>query len=684
MAAPGSQYLKQNGPAARFKLLQRSKTVESAQIINEPKGNRTMGTIRGVKVALALAVLSVAASMSVYAQASGQAAAVPQAPPATPAAMPQPKRITTNLGRDFTLVKPMWSNPLLPYKWSPIPAPQFVNSPRLAQRIQNGKLLLTLQDAIELALENNTDILIQRYYPSIADLDLIRTAAGSNARGVGSVNPTALIGNNPATGSFDPALNTTVTFDSRHAPANNPLTAGTGTASSTLSTQFTHNTNTNVQYVQAFPTGTAISAGLNTIRASTTSSAQFYVPSVQTVGSLSVTQQLLNGWGLALNKRAIRIARIARKGSDLAFAQSVLTDITSVQNFYWELVFARGDVDVQRRSVELAQRLYDDNQRQVQIGTLAPLELVRAEAQLATAQQNLINAQTRQMQQQNSLLNVIVKDLVDPTLVSIEVVPVDSAQATPPVVENLPVSEAVREAMTKRPDVQLSKLNLTAHDVNLETVKSALLPTLSANAFVSGTGLSGNTRKTPVITGGFPDALKTVFTGDFPDYQATFTLNIPLRNRPAQADVARALLVQQQDQARLLQLQNTVAVDVQNSQIALKQSRTAVEAAVKTRVLQEQTLAAEQTRFQLGASTIFLVVQAQRDLSTAASAEVRAQVNLMEATASFERAMGRTLESNRIEISDAKSTASVPTYAQIPGTSVTGQLIDRNTTQDRR
>ena len=148
-----------------------------------------------------------------------------------------------------------------------------------------------------------------------------------------------------------------------------------------------------------------------------------------------------------------------------------------------------------------------------------------------------------------------------------------------------------------------------------------------------------------------------VFGGDFPEYQAQFTLNIPLRNRPAQADVARALLVQQQDQARLLQLQNTVAVDVQNSQIALRQARTAVEAAVKTRVLQEQALAAEQTRFQLGASTIFLVVQAQRDLSTAASAEVRAQVNLMEANASFERAMGRTLEANRIDIADAKATA---------------------------
>ena len=403
-----------------------------------------MGNTRGVTITLAIATLALAASLSTHAQAQApdQPAAAPQTQPANPPAPPQPKTITTNLGRDFARVKPMWPNPIAPYTWAPIPAPQFLNSPRLQQRIQDGKLTLTLQDAIELALDNNTDLLIQRYYPSIADLDLIRTAAGANGRGVGNVNVPGVFGNNPGTGSFDPAINTTVTFDSRHSPVNNPLTAGTGTSSTALSEQFTHNTNANVQYVQAFPTGTSIAAGLNTVRASTTSQAQFFSPSVQTVGSFAITQQLLNGWGFALNNRAIRIARIARKGSDLAFAQSVLTDITSVQNFYWELVFARGDVEVQRRSVELAQRLYDDNQRQVEIGTLAPLELVRAEAQLATAQQNLINAQTRLLQQQNSLMNVIAKDLMDPTLANIEVIPVDSAQVAPPVVENLPLPDA--------------------------------------------------------------------------------------------------------------------------------------------------------------------------------------------------------------------------------------------------
>jgi outer membrane protein TolC len=640
-----------------------------------------IGRIRGSIMAAALAGLAALAPPAAQAQAPAQPlpAATPQAQPAAP---PQPKSLSTNLGRDFTQVKSMWPNPIAPYTRAPIPPPQFVNSPGLQQRIQGGRLMITLQDAIELALENNTDILIQRYFPSFADLDLIRTAAGANARGVGNTNTPGFFGNVPNTGSFDPAIASTVTFDSRRSPVNNPLIAGTGTGATTGTTaqQFQHNTITNVQYIQAFPSGTTIVAAMNTNRASTTSSQQFFSPSVQTVGSFSITQQLLNGWGVALNRRAIRVARITRQASDYGFAQSVITDITNVQNLYWELVFARGDVEVNRRSVELAQRLYDDNQQQVQIGTLAPLELVRAEAQLATAQQNLINAQTRQLQQQNALMNAIVKDFVDPALTNLEVVPVDMVE-NPPVIEDLPLASAVQEAMEKRPDVLQSKLNLTAHQINLETVRSALLPTVTFQGFVSGTGLAGNTNplRTPTpgstpIKSGFPTALDTVFQGTFPEYQAQFTLNIPLRNRPAQADVARALLVQQQDQARLLQLQNTVAVDVQNSQIALRQSRTAVEAAVKTRQLQEQALQAEQTRFQLGASTIFLVVQAQRDLSTAASAEVRAQVNLAQARANFERAVGRTLEVNRIEITDAKSGVS-PTFAQIPGTKLTGELM---------
>ena len=676
------------------------------------------GIVRGVKMALALALFMSAACVSIHAQAEGQAPPAPAAPaanvpgtpavpapsaqtqPATPPAPPQPKSVTTNLGRDFTQWTPMFSfhkgwipDPTGPYKPKPIPMPQFANSPRIQQLIQNGKLTITLQDAIELALENNNDILIQRMFPAIADTDVLRARAGANVRGVGNENVPTILTNNPGTLSYDPSLVSSLSFDSRHSPANNPLTAGTGATATTLSTQFTHNTNSSVQYNQNFVTGTSVSAALSTVRASTTSAAVFFTPSVQTIGSLAITQQLLNGFGTGVNRKYLRLARIARKGSDLAFTQSVITDIVNVQNSYWELVFSRGNVQVNQRSVELAQRLYDDNQRQVQIGTLAPLELVRAEAQLATAQQGLIAAQTTQLQQQIALMNLIAKNMIDPVLNSVEVVPVDSATVTPPPIENIPLADAVMEASANRPDVQLAKLNLTGHDINIQVVKNAMLPTLSVNGFISGTGLGGDTNPltkatiptTAPIETGFPTALNTALGGSFPEYTATFNLTIPLRNRTAQADMARALLLQQQDQTRLLQLQNTVAVDVQNTQTLLKQSRTAVDAAVKNRVLNEQALGAEQTKLQLGASTIFNVVQAQQALSAAAGAEVRALVNLAEARVNFERAMGRTLAVNKVNISDAQTPDNNPAnYAQIPGTTVTGQLVQQPTPQAAR
>jgi outer membrane protein TolC len=181
----------------------------------------------------------------------------------------------------------------------------------------------------------------------------------------------------------------------------------------------------------------------------------------------------------------------------------------------------------------------------------------------------------------------------------------------------------------------------------------------------------------PVVginTGGLGSDYSDLFRGQSPEFQAQLTLNLPIRNRVAQADNARALLAQRQDQARLQQIINGVAVDVQTAQITLQEDRTAVIAAQKTRQLQEQTLDADQKRLQLGASTIFVVVTDQQAVSTAAQAEVRAQVNLVEARVSFERAMGRTLDANQITIANAKSGVS-PRDTLIPGTAVNGEII---------
>jgi outer membrane protein TolC len=605
-------------------------------------------------------------------QGQSAVASQPAGQPAPAAQLtPGPKDLSISQGRQYTRGNSQFPNIAGPYLSRPVEEPVLSNTPRVEQLVRGGRLDLSLENAIELALENNMDIVVQRYYPWIADTDLLRTEAGNGGRGVGNVALPGVFAAIPAL-NFDPTFVSTFSIQSRRVPVNNPLTAGTGTQATTLASLFTHSTQSNFSYTQDFSTGTGVALSFNNNRASTTSTAQFLNPSVQTVANITFSQQLMAGFGRLPNQRFLRIARLARQGSNFGFVQSVMEAITGVENNYWELVFARGDVEVKRRSVELAQRLYDDNRRQVEIGTLAPLEIVRAEAQLASAQQDLIDAQTYELQQQISLKSLITKNPLDRAVRDAEVVPTDSAQP-PPMIEILPIADAVQEAIEKRPDVQQNRLRLCAHDINIRAVKNALLPTATLSAGATSTGLAGRATRGASLQTGFGDSAHTALTGQFPIYEASLSFNLPFRNRAAQADYARALLLERQEQASLQQLQNTVAVDVQNTQIALRQARAATAAAQKSRELQEQTLAAEQTRFQLGASTIFLVVQAQRDLSDAASAEVRALVDLVKARVEFERAMGRTLEANQINL--VEELGVVRCHTELTGSSLNGTLI---------
>ncbi len=580
-------------------------------------------------------------------------------------------------GRDYSLPPSWYPHFLTPYKQSQVPEPQFTNSSRIDQLIQDGKMMLSLQEAVELALENNPDLQVQRYNPWIAETDILRTLGGGAGRG--TAGSTTLPGafTDQAALSFDPSLTSTVSLDSRLLPVNNPLTAGTGT--STAAAQlFTHTEIVNLGYSQAFHTGTSFSASLDTTRTSTTSGAVHFNPTVQTTGQFLITQPLLNGFGRTVNERYLRIARLNRTANDEAFTQSIITDITAVEDDYWELVFARGNVTVQQQAVALAQTLYEDNKKQVEVGTLAPLGIVQAQAQVATAQQALILAQTIQLQDQTLLMSVITKNPTAPNLLNVEIVPTDSAQNLP-AVENLTLQEAVTEALAKRPDVAQAKLTINADDINIQATRNALLPSLDISAFVSGVGLGGNTKVTTpvpaVVTGGLGNALGQVFQGTYPEYEAQLALNLPIRNRVAAADNARALLSQRQDQARLQQTLNNAMVDVQNALITLQQDGPTVTAAQTTRLLQQETLDAEQKKLDLGASTIFLVVTDQETLATAAAAEVRAEANLAEAVVNLQRALGRTLEVFKITLADAQSGA--PSHEpNIPGTTMAGQLFD--------
>jgi outer membrane protein len=662
--------------------------MSSRTILFGEEKRQMIGRLYRTCLALCLvALMTVGPVAPVYAQQQ-------QGPPATPPAQPAPAqsqppapgtRVIKVSDQNYSVPTRWFPNVLLPYEAAHVPDPVLVNSPTIDQLISNGKLVLSLQDAVDLGLQNNLDITIQRYGPWIAEANILRTKGGGVPRattgGVGA------FGNLP-TLSFDPTVTATASMDNKDLPANNPLTAGSGTASgSTFGVVNTHTDIGNVQYAQSFHTGTSFTASFNNTRQSTTTSTVFFDPAILTTFTVTANQPLLNGFGLLPNERYIRLARINKNISDLTFEQQVITSITAIANAYWELVFARGNVGVNQESVTLAQQLYDDNKKQVEIGTLAPLEIIRAEAQLASAQQGLIAAQTVQIQDQIVLLNLITKNPGAPELLNIEVVPTDSAATPPPTLETIPLTDAIKEATTNRPDVLQAGDTIQGDDINVRATKNALLPTLNLSGLYTGNGLAGNfagkpanpsaTPPTPAIPP-FDSGLGTAFSGElraiYPEYNAALTLTIPIRNRQAQADSAMAQLTIHQDQARYTQVVASAINDVHNAQVTFALDRIAVDAAVKTRVLQQETLDAEQKKFALGASTIFLIVTDQQALAVAAAAEVRAQVNLAEAKVNFDRALARTLNAYNISIANAKSGA-VPKDTLIPGTTTNGQLV---------
>jgi outer membrane protein TolC len=645
-------------------------------------------------------------------QAPGQPPAPTSAgaPAAEPAAAPQPaappapipQRTMLESSPNFTHGRRAFPNILGPYMPPNVAQADLTNSQRLAQMVHDGKIELSLQDAVELALENNLDIAIQRYDPWIAETNVL-AAKGGRGYAMGDL-PSPL---------FDPLLTANVSVNDNNQPVENPFLTGSGLG---LTTYTSHSTTTSIEYQQGFATGTSITAQSYTTRQSSTSTVSVFNPSVESVIGFSFTQQLLNGFGIGVNNRSIHITKIDKQIADSAFEQQVITSVTAVADAYWELAYARDSITVGEEALKEAQQLYDDNKKEVDIGTLAPLDLVQAEAQVAQAQQTLINDQTLQLQDQTALLNLIVKDVTDPALITAEIVPTDSLQPSTdqPVPE---LADALKEALTNRPDVQQANLTIKVADVNVHATHNALLPTLSVTGGYESIGLAGNSTSSvstvtsegpdlavpildahgnPVldtatglpiyvseITGesttsstlhsGFSNALSEAFHNRFPEYSAQFNLSIPIRNREAQADSAYAQLTERQDEARMRQTENNVLVDVRNAIIELVQDRAAVNAATKTRILDQETLDAEQKKLKLGASTIFTVVTDQSTLASAASAEVRALANLEEAQINFDRAMARTLDVNHITIADAQ-TGVVPRDTLIPGTTASGTL----------
>jgi outer membrane protein TolC len=581
-----------------------------------------------------------------------------QAPPAVPQTIPPPdaqtgppsapQPRTVNMDIDYSVGRKWFPNLLESYRPVTIPVPPLTNSPRLDQLLQNGKLMLSLQDAISLALENNLAIQVQRYTPWLNEVNLLRAEAGVNG----------LV-------PFDPTLTGTLNLQDSVTPLNNPLFAGVIPSGATTPVDqappafIQHVANVNVQYNQSLPTGTQLQVGMTNNRTfSNFGVFNLYNPDVQSALSVIVTQPLLRGFGILPNTRLIIEARRTIKVGLSQLEQQVIATTTQVSNDYWELVYARENVKVEEAALGVSQQLFDENSRRLQIGTLSSLDVLTAQSQLATDRQALVQAQSVQLQDETTLLNDVTKDPLAPALMGAEIIPTTNI-STPDTGENVQITDAVKEAWQKRPELKQAALNLENAGTDVKATRNELLPSVNLYGEYIASGLGGVQTVTSsggtvtVFPGGAPQDLGRVFGGNYSTFEGGINFTLPIRNRAAQADNAQALLAEREQKTQYRQQQNTIFVGVRNALIAMREDRASLAAAVEAKKLAVQTFQDEQEKYRLGASTSYNVVLRSRDVTAAEGTELRDRINLLEDELKFNQAMGRTLEVNQITLNDA-------------------------------
>ncbi|MGO9262002.1 MAG: TolC family protein [Bryobacteraceae bacterium] len=570
-----------------------------------------------------------------------------------------------------------------PYRIGTVPAVRLENSGRFVSLKRAGNLYLSARDVVALAIENNIDVEIQRYGPLLARQVLLRARGGGALRSVGqgvaagpqSVSLQGVAVNASGTGisagsgvtsgggivtqlgpgipSLDPTILVYASF--AHTTAVQSNTFLTGTTALVSSTRTYEG-----ELVQNFDFGLTAQLTYASTRIGLNSQSFNLNPYTQGFLDLQVTQSLLQNFGRAVIGRNIRVQKNNVKVSMLQFQQQLIETVSAALNLYWDLVSFRADVNSRTREVATAQQLLDDNRKQVELGSLAPIEITRAESQLYTSQQDLVTAQTNLLQQETILKNYLSRNgIAEAGLTSLHIVPLDNF-VIPDKEEVRPIDDWIGEAMENRLEIQQARVNLDSNRINLVGIKSSLKPTLQAFGELTNNGLSGNVTALGLLqtgigqlVGGYGNLLSQIAGRDYPNYSAGISLNIPLRNRAAQADYATSLLEIRQNELNLRKNLNQIRVDVQNALVGLQQARARYDASVKARVLQEQTLAGDRRRYQLGAAVVFQVVTDQRDLASAESAEVQSMANYTHARIALDQALGATLAVNHISVSEA-------------------------------
>jgi outer membrane protein len=629
----------------------------------------------GNRVRAGVALLAAVSLLPAPVFSQDQKGEAPAAP--APSSEPAPPR-KLDLRLDYSAGSPLLPHVTRPYMTMQRDEPALANSPRIDQLLQNGKLMLSLQDAVSLALENNLAIDVERYTPWLDEVSLLRAKSGING----------LV-------PFDPTVTTNLNIDDSVTPLNNPFFAGffPGTVSTpTMQTPLPyvqHIGNVNMAYNQYFHTGTEFQASITNNRTSSSfGSFNLYNPYVQSALTLTITQPLVRGFGTLVNTRVIVEAKRTIQVGVSQLEQQVMATTTQVSNDYWELVYARENVKVQEAAVGVSQRLFDENSKRLEIGTLSSLDVLTAQSQLATDKQTLVQAQSVQLQDETTLLNDITKNPLDPSLLVAEIVPTTMI-LTPGDSDNIRIEDAVKEAWQKRPELKQASLSLENAGTDVKATKNELLPTVNIFGEYIASGLGGVqnatstaatgaflpglpvvdasgapvpglfessavTTSAPVVfPGGAPQDLGRVFRGNYSSFEAGINVTLPIRNRAAQADNAQALLNERQQKTQYRQQQNAIFVSVRNALIAMREDRASLAAAEEAKKLAEQTFEDEQEKYRLGASTSYNVVLRERDVTTSEGTELRDRINLLEDELKFNQAMGRTLEVNNISVADA-------------------------------
>jgi len=633
---------------------------------------------------------------------------------------PEPKKLPEPTHVDYSRPSPLLPNPFARYIPRDVPPPSFTNAPKIEQLLQNGRLMLSLNDAIAIALADNLDIAVARYNLPIADTDILRTKAGSTFLGVNSgvvsntpgggqggigsgvsgagaggttagaggagVGAGGFVGSTSGAGpqpdNFDPVVSGTFAVEQSSSPSNFGLLSGLSGTGATIPFSKAHTTTGDLTYSQGFSPGTAFSVSFNNQRQTTNGSQQAFNPVLTSNFRATVRQHLLQGLGRSLNLRFLRTAQNNKKITEEGFRQQVISTVSQIENIYWDLVNAYGSYKVNERSLSLAQKTLSDNQKQVEIGTMAPLDVVRAQSSVAAAEQALIASRTNLQLQQLTIKNALTRSLPnDSPVVQADVIPTDTVVV--PEQESLPpVQQLVQMALDNRPDYRQQKITLKNNEINIKGANNGLLPTVDLIAFYGASGLSGiqNPLGTcpPGVTvgctppgafppGGFGNSFSNLFNSTGPDKGIQINIQIPLGNRVAQATQVRSMLEYRQSQLSLKTVENVITIGIRNDVFTLENNRASVAAAQKARDLAAQTLDAEQKKYNLGASTNLAVLQDERDLAQAESAVVSAMTNYAKARVQLDRDTAQTLDRYNIKIDEAV-TGSIKTEPNVPGT----------------